>query len=1622
MAKKSGDCVRVLLAASSPSDARLLCESLREYRLRTFDVEPAACLTDAMAMAAKGPFDVAVLDLKLPDSHGLETCEKMRRAAPDVPIVVLAGTDEEPVAIKATRQGIQDYLIKSQTHGGTLGRAVHYAVERHRAQRTLRDAQEHLQAQAEELRANETLLRSFFDGPGVMRGIVDAVDGDILYVSCNPAAASFYDSTPQAVCGKFASRLGMEPEALRSWVDYLEESRRTSQAVTFEALHRIDRREMWLSATVSHLGTDRAGHPRFAFVLLDITERKHTEESLRQANERHQRQADELQVQTEELQAQQEELQSQAEELRATEQALRRLNEELEHRIAARTADLSKANEALRQAGAYTRSLIEASLDPLVTIGPDGRITDVNAATETVTGRTRKQLIGTDFSHYFTEPVKAQAGYQQVFQEGFVRDYPLEIRHKSGRVTGVLYNATVYRDEAGNTLGVFAAARDVTELRRAEQMQARLAAIVEFSDDAIISKDLTGKITSWNKGAEKIYGYTAEEVIGRPISLLTPGGSREETDRILAQLRRDGVLEHYETARITKDGRSIHVSLTVSPIRDATGRVIGASTIARDITERKRAEEAVRRAGAYNRSLIEASLDPLVTIGPDGKITDVNAATEAATGYVRKELIGTDFCDYFTDPAQARAGYRQVFQEGFVRDYPLKIRHKNGRVTAVLYNATVYRDGVGNTVGVFAAARDVTELRRAEESVRMERQRLKDVLEMLPVYVVLLTPDHRVPFANRFFRDCFGESGGKRCFEYLFGRTEPCEPCDTYKVLETHAPHHWEWTGPDARNYDIYDFPFTDTDGSSLIMEMGIDITERKQAEAALRRHQEHLEDLVRERTVELESKNAQLTTEITERERAEQALKEANERLQTQSQQLAAANEELQVVNEELLAQEQELEKSLDAERRTGERFRLLSDTAASLLAAEEPQGIIEGLCGKVMEFLDCQAFFNFLVDPKAGRLRLNACAGIPKKDHKKIEWLDLGTADCGCVARDGQRIVADHIPDSADERTALVKSYGIKAYGCHPIMVGTQVLGTLSFGTKTREVFTEEELSLMKVVTDMVAIAVQRQQGQQALRDREAELRQLNEQLEEVVGQRTEQLTVTIDRLQNEVVRRVLAEGKLRKNSQMLEGFFQHTITPLAFLDRRFNFVRVNDAYARADGKDPQHFVGKNHFHLYPHDENRAIFEQVVRTKKPYRAYARSFAYPHDPKRPTFWNWQLTPLLNDAGEVESLVLNLEDVTEQQRAYEELKQRTRQLQHLALELSQAEDRERKRLAEILHDDLQQILAAAKFHLGILSNRLKNDEPAQEMVGQLNQLLREAIDKSRSLSHELSPAALYQSDLGETFEWLAQQLHTKHGLAVRVETRGRVDSGSEALKAFLYRSAQEMLFNVVKHAKVHEARLRLKRARGQLWLSIHDQGQGFDLKALGKAAGFGLLSIRERVELLGGRMKIRSVPNRGSAFLIAVPDPLEAQTVTQVDLHAARERRERAEAKSPERLRVLLVDDHKVMREGLATLLNEQRDMEVIGQAGNGREAVDLAHKLVPDVIIMDAAMPVMAGDEATRQIKVHLPGIRVIGLSMFDEPQMSKKMRRAGAEAYLLKTVPSDELLTAIRGAHAGE
>ncbi|HET7185000.1 MAG TPA: PAS domain S-box protein [Terriglobales bacterium] len=522
--------------------------------------------------------------------------------------------------------------------------------------------------------------------------------------------------------------------------------------------------------------------------------------------------------------------------------------------------------EQPRKAAKYARNLIEASLDPLVTISRDGLITDVNHATENATGLSRERLIGSDFADYFTEPDRARRGYEQAFSEGLVRDYPLAIRSANGVVTEVLYNASVFRNEAGEVEGVFAAARDITERTRAEQAARRLAAIVESSDDAIISKTLDGTVLTWNQGAERLYGYTAAEMVGRSVMAVVPTEYHAEFCGLLQRIARGERIEHHETVRQCKDGRRVEVSATLSPTKNARGEVTGASTIVRDISASKAAEKAVRRANAYNRSLIEASLDPLVTIGPDGKITDVNAGTEAATGRSREELIGTDFSDYFTDPAQARAGYEQVFREGLVRDYPLELRHSTGTTMSVLYNASVYRDESGKVIGVFAAARDITARKAAEKAVRRANAYNRSLIEASLDPLVTIGPDGKITDVNAGTEAATGRSReeliGTDFSEYF---TDPAQAQAGYEQVfreglvrdyPLELRHSTGTTMSVLYNASVY----RDESGKVIgVFAAARDITARKRAEDEVRKLNEGLELRVEQRTAELQAANKEL-------------------------------------------------------------------------------------------------------------------------------------------------------------------------------------------------------------------------------------------------------------------------------------------------------------------------------------------------------------------------------------------------------------------------------------------------------------------------------------------------------------------------------------------------------------------------------------------------------------------------------------------------------------------------------------------------------------------------------------------------------------------------------------------
>jgi CheY-like chemotaxis protein/anti-sigma regulatory factor (Ser/Thr protein kinase) len=281
---------------------------------------------------------------------------------------------------------------------------------------------------------------------------------------------------------------------------------------------------------------------------------------------------------------------------------------------------------------------------------------------------------------------------------------------------------------------------------------------------------------------------------------------------------------------------------------------------------------------------------------------------------------------------------------------------------------------------------------------------------------------------------------------------------------------------------------------------------------------------------------------------------------------------------------------------------------------------------------------------------------------------------------------------------------------------------------------------------------------------------------------------------------------------------------------------------------------------------------------------------------------------------------------------------------------------------------------------------------------------------------------LYDGGLVAAVEWLARRMEQQHSLTVAVRAAGAIEPLDESIRVLLYQGARELLFNVVKHSHADGAEVVLRSdVAHEVSLAVSDRGVGFEPARLGSEGtkgGFGLFSIRERLELLGGRMEIETTAGAGTCVRLVAARQAAAAPAPAASPPATARRRPAPPAteQAARRIRVLLADDHEILRDGLVGLLAEEPDFELVGEACDGQQAVELALSARPDVVLMDITMPRLSGIEATRVIRASLPDVRIIGLSMHEDPALTAMMREAGADAYFPKSGPSTELIRAIR------
>lgn len=460
-----------------------------------------------------------------------------------------------------------------------------------------------------------------------------------------------------------------------------------------------------------------------------------------------------------------------------------------------------------------------------------------------------------------------------------------------------------------------------------------------------------------------------------------------------------------------------------------------------------------------------------------------------------------------------------------------------------------------------------------------------------------------------------------------------------------------------------------------------------------------------------------------------------------------------------------------------------------------------------------------------------------------------------------------------------------------------------------------------------------------------------------------------------------------------------------------------------------------------------------QVLRNGKVLRNFEDTFIRKDGSYFPV--SYSSSPLRDPQDKIAGLVIVFQDITERKQAEEELRRwknelevrvqtRTRELlfsknrlRSLASQLSLTEEHQRRKLARDLHDYLVQLLVVGKMKLQELKKNVPLSPETEVLTCELEEVLQQALTYSRTTLAELSPPTLHETGLAESLKWLAERME-QHGLRVEVHTSDYQSVHlSEDRVILLFQSVRELLFNVLKHAGVYEATVRMSSGPdGEVWIAVEDHGKGLHADALQQAmepGHLGLFAVQERMEAMGGRVELTSASGRGTCVRVVLPIhgsiPAAIDTKTQPEEFFEQANRvERAVVHPPfeeaattghtsekPRIRVMLVDDHAMFRKGMQNLLERYQDLEIVGDANDGEEAVMVVPQLMPDVVVMDNNMPKLNGIEATRQICREWPAIKVIGLSIQEEKEIRAAMLDAGAVDYLQKNGTVKELYQAI-------
>ena len=1169
------------------------------------------------------------------------------------------------------------------------------------------------------------------------------------------------------------------------------------------------------------------------------------------------------------------------------------------------------AEEALEDSEERYRSLVEFSPGAIavhsegkyVYVNPSGvKLFGVTEASEIV-GKKVLDLVHPDYRKIVSERI--QLSYEQKIQTPIIESKMVRLDGRSVDVEAMSTPITYMEKPATQVV-----LRDITERKKAEEAlresQQDLNRAQAVGNIGSWRLDVRRNELTWSDENHRIFGIPR----GTPMTYETFLSVVHPDDREFVDTKWKAGLsgENYDIEhRIVVDDKIKWVREKAYLEFDKNGELFGGFGITQDITERKKAEEALRYEREKLINILDSIPDGVYIVNEQYDIEYVNPFLQKIYGPVN----GQKCYEYFEGQKKVCSWCKgqEVFKDKKTcrwEWYSPKTQKTYDLIDTPLINP----DGSISKLEIF---RDISERKTAEERLRgakealqkaneeleskvqertaelskayetveAERQQLYDVLDTLPAYVVLLSTDYHVPFANRFFEERFGKSNGQRCYEYLFNRTEPCEICETYSVLKTNAPHHWEWTGPDGRNYDVSDFPFKDTDGSTLIMEVGLDITERKQAEMEIKESEKKYRTLIEQAAeaiaifdqhlnfIDVNSAACQLTG-FTREELLKLNAKDIipEEDFASIPPQLAEVIAGKTVENESRLRRKdgtlinirvsakmledgmvQTITRDITERKKTEERNRLITNLLELFVKTSSRKEYLDSVVDLFHEWTDCNCIGIRVLD-KRGNIPYESYRGFSQEFWEAENWISVKNHQCACI-----RVVLQK-PDPQDMNMMTPKGSfhcnntetfaklltekeltryrglcirtGYKSVAIVPIRYKETVLGAIHLADRRESIVPLEKIELIESVSPLVGEAILRFSAEEELLKSESRLSE---------------------------AQRVAHLGNWDWNIQTNQLYWSDEIYHIFGLSA-LQFSATYDAFLDSVHPEDRESVKKA--------VNEALYE-----KKPFSIDHR-IVLPDGSVRTV---QELAEVMfNESGKPVRMLGIVLDITDRKKAEDDLKDSYEQLRNLSEHLQSIREEERTNIAREIHDELGQALTVLKIDISMIGNKLYPDhKPLVEKTASMMERIDDTIQVVKKICTELRPTVLDHFGLSAAIEWQAEDFQKRTGINCKVSFHPEDIVLDQDISIVIFRIFQEALTNIMRHADATEVKASLKAKDGMITLEVIDNGKGITEEEITNSNSFGLLGIRERVNFLGGNVTISGISNKGTAIKVTIP-------------------------------------------------------------------------------------------------------------------------------------------------------